>query len=355
MARSSIGLDIGTSAVRAAEVTGRNPSTLTRFGQVALPEGAVVTGEVIDAAGVGAAIRDLWRRGGFKGKRVAAAVANAKVVVRQVELPYLDEAELRDALQFQVQEYIPFAIEDAILDFQVLEEFPADDGARMLRVVVVAAVRDMVNQFVAAITGAGLAPDAIEYSAFAAARALVEPEPLAFPGGDEPAGGTDVLIDIGGGVTTILVHDRGTPRFVRVLPVGGRDVTESLVEQLGLSREQAETEKALVGLPVEGAGAEGPARIIEQRISGFLEEVRSSVDYYLGQPGAQALGRVVVTGGGARLPRLEERLSAVLRLPVEPGRPLATVRIGKLGLSPDQLDEVSGVGAVAIGLALGEA
>lgn len=353
MARSSIGLDVGTSAVRAAEVMGKNPSTLTRFGQVALPEGAVVAGEVVDVTAVSAAIRDLWRRGGFKAKSVSLAVANGKVVVRQVELPFLEEAELRDALQFQVQEYIPFAIEDAILDFQVLEEFPAEDGARMLRVVVVAAVRDMINQFVAAITAAGLAPDAIEYSAFAAARAIVEPEPEGFVEIEEGAGGVEVLIDIGGGVTTILVHDRGTPRFVRVLPAGGREVTDALVEQLGLSREQAETEKALVGLPVDGGSAEGAARVIDQRIAGFLQEVRSSVDYYLGQPGAQPPGRIVIIGGGARLPRLGERLSAVLRLPVEHGRPLASVKIGKLGLSPEQLDEVNGVGAVAIGLALG--
>lgn len=349
MPRSSIGLDIGTSAVRAAEVAGKAPATLTRFGQVALPEGAVSAGEILDVEAVGNAIRDLWRRGGFRLKRVATAVANAKVVVRQVELPFMEEAELRDALQFQVQEYIPFPLEEAILDFQIIGEFPAEDGARMLRVVVVAAVRDMIDQFVGAIQKAGLTPTAIEYSAFAAARAIVEPV-------GEPVGeaGPEVLLDVGGGVTSILVHDQGTPRFVRVLPIGGRDVTQALIEQLGVTPEEAEGQKVTVGLPAAGAGAaEGPARIIEQRAAGFIEEVRSSIEYYHSQPGGAPVTRVVLIGGGSRLPHLGERLSAVLRLPVEEGRPLANVKLGKLGLSPEQLDEVSGVGAVAIGLALG--
>lgn len=350
MARSTVGLDIGTSAVRAAEVTGKNPPTLVRFGQVALPEGAVEAGEVTDAEAVSEAIRDLWRRGGFKSKRVATAIANQKAVVRQIEMPYMEPAELRGALQFQVAEYIPFPIDQAILDYTILEEFSLEEGGRMMRVLVVAAVREMIDPFVEAIQGGGLTPVVIDYAAFAALRAIVGP-----PGGFEAEVATAALVDIGSGVTTVLVHQGSTPRFVRLLPVGGGDVTKALASRLSLPPEEAEQQKMRLGLPEEAAGEPaGAAAIIEGEIASFLDEIRSSLDYFQTQPGAEPISRVVIVGGGSRLPRLAERMSASLRLPVEEGQPLANVKLGRLGLSPEQLDQASAVAAVSVGLALGE-
>src|SRR5687767_11170470 len=122
MARSVIGLDVGTAAVRAAEVHfGRGTPSLVRFGQVALPPGAVVAGEVVDAAAVSAALRRLWREAGFSGKRVVTGVAGQRVVARTTDLPVMSDDDLRSSLPFQVQELIPIPIEDAVIDHQVLE------------------------------------------------------------------------------------------------------------------------------------------------------------------------------------------------------------------------------------------
>jgi type IV pilus assembly protein PilM len=352
MARQIVGLDIGTTAVRAAEVAARKePPLLTRFAQVALPAGSVRDGEITDSDSVVDAIQDLWRRGGFRNSKVAVGIANQKVVVRQVDLPYMDEAELKGALQFQAQEYIPIPVEDAILDFQILEEFAGEDGARMMRVLIVAAQRDMVNVFVDVVQRAGLDPVLIDLSPFAALRPLVGVAPFLTDGREGEA-----VIDIGGGVTTIIVHEHGGARFVRILPMGGSDVSEALVSSLGIPPEDAESVKARVGLSPEGEQpSEGAAQIIEQRASAFIDEIRGSLDYYQAQPSAARISRVVVTGGGARLPNLAPRLAASLHLPVEEGQPLARVKIGKLGLSPEQLVQMSAVAAVAVGLALGEA
>src|SRR5687767_1726314 len=121
MARSVIGLDVGTAAVRAAEIRfGRGAPVLVRFGQVALSPGAVIAGEVVDATVVGAAIRRLWKDGGFSGKRVITGVAGQRIVARTTELPAMDDEELRSSLPFQVQELIPIPLEDAVIDHQVL-------------------------------------------------------------------------------------------------------------------------------------------------------------------------------------------------------------------------------------------
>src|SRR4051794_30177380 len=122
MAQRAVGLDVGTSAVRAVElVLGREQVTLTRFGQVALSPGAVRAGEVLDAPAVASAIRRLWREAGFRAKTVIVGVGNQRAVIRQADLPEMSDEDLRSALQFQATDLIPIPIEDAILDFQVLE------------------------------------------------------------------------------------------------------------------------------------------------------------------------------------------------------------------------------------------
>src|SRR3954453_23378004 len=142
--RTSVGLDIGTSGVRAAELSlGKNGATLERFGQVALPPGAVREGEVADPESVAEAIRHLWSSTKFTTKKVVLGVANQKVIVRQVDLPWMPEDELQQSLAFQVQDFIPIPVEQAVLDFHTVEEF-SNDGTRMRRVLLVAAARDMV-------------------------------------------------------------------------------------------------------------------------------------------------------------------------------------------------------------------
>src|SRR3954453_21482380 len=108
MARPIIGLDIGTAAVRAAEVRrSRGRAHVVRFGQVALPSGAVVAGEIADPAAVSQALRRLWKESGFKGKQVVTGVAGGRVVARTTDLPTMSDDEIRSSLPFQVQDLIP--------------------------------------------------------------------------------------------------------------------------------------------------------------------------------------------------------------------------------------------------------
>ena len=349
MARVAIGLDIGTTAVRAAELRGKEEPTLVRFAQLSLPGGAINAGEIAEPEAVAEAIRDLWRRGEFKTKQVAVAVENQNVIARQVELPTMAEEELLGALQFQVQDYIPIAAEDAILDFLVLDEFTGEDDAPMMRVLAVAAQREMVNATLDVVHRAGLDPVSVDMAPLAALRAIIDPEPLVID--EEP--GAEAVVDIGGGVTTVLVHERGVPRFARVLTAGGGDITAALVSELGISAEDAEAQKLSTNLQPEGSTVEpGAPTIIEQRARAFIDDVRRSVEYYQSQAGTAEVTRVLLTGGGARLRRLPERLATALRLPVEEANAFSRITVGDLGLSDEQLEQVRAVGAIAIGLAL---
>jgi len=361
VARGHIGLDVGSTAVRAAEVAAGDPPTLVRAAQVPLPTGSVESGEVRNPGSVAQAIRDLWHRGGYKGKQVTMGVANQRVVVREVTVPALPPKELRESLPFQVQDLIPIPVEDAVLDFDVLDEFE-QEGARMVRLLVVAAQREMLSRLVESAQEAGLDPVGIDLVPFALIRAVGGEDGL---GLDEADAGGEAIVDIGADVTNICVHERGVARFVRILPSAGRDVTTAVAGQLGITDEEAEAMKRRE--PFEGApgevvpgevvpgevvrsAPEGEA-ILRNRVSTLVEEIRSSLDFYRAQtPGAEVT-RVLVTGGGSKMPGVLELLRERVGTSVEPGHAFGKVQV-RLGMDEETRADAEPLLAVAVGLAL---
>ena len=350
--RTAIGLDIGTSGVRAAELTfGKAGITLEKFAQVGLPDGAVRDGEVIRPDDVAAAIKELWAHTKFSDKKVIVGVANQKVIVRQVDLPWQPMDELRESLAFQVQDTIPMPVDQAVLDFYPLDELTSDNGARVLRGLLVAASRDMVQAQLDAVKLAGLTPTMVDLTAFAVLRSLADADELGM--GSE----MEALVDVGARVTNIVVHEGGVPRFVRILLMGGADVTDALSERTGTSQTDAEARKHEMGMAADAAGLDHQAasRVMEAAGQAFVDQVRGSLDYYVASPGARPIGRIVLTGGGSRLAGLVDRLHAATRIPVQRGTAFGDLTIGKTGLSPEQMEFVEPLAAVPVGLALGAA
>ena len=343
MARKVVGLDIGTTAVRAAEVSVRRGQVvLERIGQASLPGDAVVDGEVKDPTAVAIAIKDLWRRTKFSSRRVIIGVANERVVVRLVDLPWMQPNELVRSLAFQAGDYLPIPVDQTELDYAVMGEHEAAGGQRLLRVLLVAAQKEMLAGHLEAVRAAGLRPDGIDLNPIALLRAL---GPVA--GFEE---GAEALVDVGARVTNMVVHDNGVLRFVRTLLMGGEDVTSTLERVLELDRETAERIK----LTASAGGEVDPEAgdLVAQRLEVLVEEVRGSLDFYRSQEDSTPLGRVVVSGGGSLLGPLVERLQAVTGVPVERGRTLAGVRLGRLGLDAEALAELEPTIAVPVGLAM---
>lgn len=355
MAGKVVGLDIGTHAVRAAEVSfGRGLPTLQRFGQVALPYGAVVGGEVIDPPAVAAALRRLWKDAGFTSKKVVVGVANQRVVARTAELPSMPDSEMRTALQYQVQELIPIPLADAVLDYQVIERTTDGEGKERLRLLVVAAHRDMLRSLLASLDGAGLSAKRIDLIPFALVRSI---HVDSFDLGDEDGSPiAEAIVGVGAGVTNIVVHEHGIPRFVRTLNTGGNSVVDQLAGELGVDLDTAEDLKRRAN-PMSSHPAEARAgQVVAGSLTPLLEEIRGSLDFHLAQSDSAPISRVVLTGGGSRMPNLATRLEALIGVPVVAGEPLRNVEVGNTGLAPDVLWASQDLLSVPLGLALsGEA
>ena len=351
MGRKVVGLDIGTHAVRAAEVSfGRGLPTLERFGQVSLPFGAVVGGEVVDATTVSAALRRLWKEAGFTSKKVVVGVANQRVVARTADLPAMPEAELRSALQYQVQELIPIPMAEAVTDYQVIERNAGESGDETLRLLVVAAHKDMLRSLLGALDGAGLSASRIDMVPFALIRSLHVP---GFDLGDE--GGRPVaeaIVGVGAGVTNVVVHEAGIPRFVRTLNTGGNAVVDQLAGELGVDLDTAEHLKRRADTMSGHPGEAQAGKVVAASVAGLLEEIRGSLDFHLAQTDAAPLSRIVLTGGGSQIANLAPRLAALMGVPVVAGEPLRSVELGKTGIAPEVLHASQHLLAVPFGLAL---
>ncbi|HAM00921.1 MAG TPA: pilus assembly protein PilM, partial [Acidimicrobiaceae bacterium] len=146
-----VGLDIGTSAVRAAQLDlGPRVPALSAFSQVGLLPGTVVDGEVQDAHALTGALRRLWQNGRFGSNAVVVGVAGLRVITRELDIPWVSDAEVDSAVRFQSEEVIPFSPEKTLLSTQVLGDNTGPDGARTRRVLVAAAHKDVVDGIVGA-------------------------------------------------------------------------------------------------------------------------------------------------------------------------------------------------------------
>ncbi len=346
MPKVRVGLDIGSTAVRAAELSvGPTPAVL-HAAQRPLPAGAVENGEVRQPDVVAETLRELWDAGGFKSRQVYMGVGNQRVVVREVSLPALPPKELRDSLGFQVQEFIPMPVDEALLDFNMLGEFE-QEGRSMLRILLVAAQRAMVSMLVEAATAARLEPLGLDLNPFALVRAIGTGD----VGMNLDETGDEAVLDVGAHVTNICVHSRQTVRFVRILPSGGRDVTVAVARSLGLEDDVAERLKR--GEEVEGGpGAEDVRRVSMSRAGSFVDEIRSSLEFYSAQSQGARIGRVLVTGGGAKLDGFIELLRERIPVPVERGAVFMRIDPSPLRLSEENQAEAEPVLAVAVGLAI---
>jgi type IV pilus assembly protein PilM len=344
MAEHYVGLDIGSFAVRAAEISGEPGSwTLHRFAQLTLPPGAVVDGEIVDSLAVTEAIKALWARGDFKSKKVSVGIANRWVKVRQAEVPALSPEEVRTSLRYEAQEVIPFAEEDAIVDFVVQDRFPSPEGGEMLRILVVAAQRQMVSMTLETVRKAGLTPAHVDLTPFALVRALV---PAGQPGISES------IVSVGAGLTNVVVHTGGTPRLVRMTPRAGAAVTENLTRALGVDTERAEALKRGAAVAVADPQTAQAADVIANELNPLVQEIQGSLDYFTAQNDDVELRRVLLTGAGAKMAGLRARLATELRVPVEMASPLEYLKLGKTGLTDEQLTNAAAVMAAPVGLAM---
>ena len=273
-----VGLDIGTSAVRAAELEfGSGAPKLVAFGQVGLPPEAIIDGEVKDIPAVAEAIRRLWHNGRFVSDSVVVGIAGLRVITRELDLPWVPDSEVDSAVHFQSEEVIPFPVDKTILSTQLLGDNKADDGTVTRRVLVAAAHRELVDGVVAAVEQADLNVEGVDLVSSALVRALAD--------STHPSDEPEAIVSVGAGLTVVVVHQEGRPQFVRTIGTGGREATAAIAGALDLPQADAEAIKLRLG---DGsAQVQSAEQAVQATIQGLVGEIRSSIQYFASLPGAR--------------------------------------------------------------------
>ncbi|MEA2381871.1 MAG: type pilus assembly protein PilM [Solirubrobacteraceae bacterium] len=339
--KTLIGVDIDPSGIVAAKVSLNGRLKVETAAFTPLQPGIVRDGEVVDTDGLAEALRTLFRENKGLGKHVRVGLANQKIVVRPLELPYLsDPKELKAAVSFHAQDQLPMPIDQAVLDFQPLDVVQGPDS-RFQRLLLVAARRDMVRNVLTAVRGAGLRPEGVDLSAFAMIRSLYRPE----------AHDEHVLYLAVGGLTNLAVAKGTSCLFTRASGGGVEALAIELAETCALTLDHARGWLEHVGLQAAVEDVEGDAAIVTAARRGLLDgvrriaaDVRNSLDFHTAQGGDGSVNRVVLTGSASVIPGFDVALSSELGLPVA----LGTVDGASEALS-------AGLLAVAAGLAIEEA
>jgi type IV pilus assembly protein PilM len=343
--KETVGLDIGASSVKAVQLNPlRGGHELVRLGVAPLHPETIVDGVIMDSGTVISAIQQIFTENQIKSKDVVVAVSGHSVIVKKIKVGRMKLEELEEQIPFEAEQYVPYAIEDVNLDFQILES--TSTGANEMDVLLVAVKKDIINDYLSIISTAGLKAVVVDVDAFALQNAFE----IASEVEKEQVVG---LVNLGAAVMNINILQGGLSEFTRDSALGGNRYTESIQKMLGLSYEQAESLK--LGGEVEGRTYEDARPAIDMVNTEVAGEIRRSFDFFRSSSHSDTIHRVVLSGGCARLPGLVEYLSENLEMPCELANPLRNIKADPKTFDPEYLGVIAPQLAVSVGLALRQA
>jgi type IV pilus assembly protein PilM len=340
--KSLVGLDIGSSTVKAIELKPAGKSyRVTAIGVEPVPPDSIVDGAIIDSGAVADALSRLFANKQFKSKDVAASLSGNSVIVKKITLPTMSDAELAESIYWEAEQYIPFDIQDVNLDYQIIDGSAAS-GQGTMDVLLVAAKKDKIGDYTNVIQQAGRSPVVVDVDAFALQNAYEANYGF-------QAHSVVVLLNAGASAININILSGGQSVFTRDVSMGGNAFTEAVQKELNLPFESAEELKK--GFNVDGVSYEDARPVLRAMTDNVLLEVEKTFDFFKATASSDHIERIVLSGGASRVEGFGESLRERFDTHVEPFDPFRQVSFdaAKLGVNPD---EMAPLAAVAVGLAL---
>ncbi|MCK6527883.1 pilus assembly protein PilM [Myxococcota bacterium] len=347
--KGTVGLDIGSSYIKVLELgPSKGGHGLVNFGMKKLPPEAIVDGALMNSNVIVESIRELLQTHRIRTKDVVTSVSGHSVIIKKINMPAMSREELEESIQWEAEQYIPFDINDVNIDVQILSNAGSD--SEQMEVLLAAAKKDMINDYVAIIQEAGLNPVVIDVDSFAV-------ENMFEVNYDVDPGQTVVLVNIGASIVNINVLRGGATAFTRDITLGGNQYTEEIQKQLNVSYEEAEALK-IGGEIIRDAQAVVPEEVqgIIQNVSdNVATEIQRSLDFYTATSSEDRISKIYLSGGSARIPGLTRTIQARSSVDVEIVNPFRRIEIDERNFNVGFLNEVAPMAAVAVGLALRKA
>jgi len=343
-----VGIDIGSHSIKVAEIEDTAKGMILKnFGTVGLPQDAILEGSIKEIEIVSAALGNLLQNLKIKNKNVALSISGYSVIVKKITIPRKEEKDLEESIQSEAEQYIPFDINDVNLDFQVLysgEEEPEEEGKESyMDVLLVAAKKDIVEEYISLLHLTELNPAILDIDAFALQNA--------FEISDHEQSGCHALVHIGAQHLTINVIKDGVSIFTRDSSYGGSQITTEIQKKLNISYQEAERIK-LGAKPL--ATEQRPT--IEETFSGTVtrwgQEIKRALDFVATTFTDIKVESILLTGGSSLIPGFNKYLGLETGLKIETLNPFANMEIREKSFDTGYLNYSAPIAPIAIGLAL---
>ena len=342
--KNVVGLDIGSSAVKAVELKPSGKGyKVAAFAVQPVPPDSIVDGAIIDGTAVADAIKRLFENKAFKTKEVAASLSGNAVIVKKISLPVMTEAELSESIYWEAEQYIPFDIQDVNLDYQILNSGTNGDSQGTMEVLLVAAKKEKIADYTGVISQAGRTPVVVDVDAFALQNAFevnygLEPNQVV------------VLLNAGASAVNINIVTGDQSVFTRDISIGGNAYTEAVQKELNLPFETAEQLKK--GVDVEGVTFEDARAVLENITQSVMLEVQKTFDFFKASATSDRIDRIVLSGGTSRVHGFAEALQEKFGATVESFDPFRKIAFDAAKFGVDDPENLLPSAAVAVGLAL---
>lgn len=338
--KNIVGLDIGSSAVKLVELKrGRGGQMSLLHAAIApLSPEAIVEGTIMDSSLVVEVVGKLIRERQVKNAHFGVSLAGMNVAIRKIQVPAMSEAELAESIHWEAEQYLPFEVNDANLDYLVLET-----GPDTMTVLVVAAKKERVADYTSIVTQVGKTPVLVDLDVFAVQNAYEYNYGTA----------TDrvvALVNVGAYLTNVNILARGQSVFWRDIVFGGNNFTEALQREYHITREQAEAIK--IGEKVGDVAPQTVYGIVNGVAQDFAEELKRTFEFFYTTSAHDRVEEIVLSGGSAPLLNLDQVLKDRFAVPVEIMNPFKEIAYSEAEFPPEWLNRHAPAMAVAVGMAL---
>jgi type IV pilus assembly protein PilM len=351
-------IDFGARSIKVAKVHKASDGyELDNYGITLSPEGAIANGEIFNPIVVADVLIELLNDTGIRDRRAIIAITGQKVIVREIVLPLMEDKELMAGVMWEAPKYVPYDLDESIIDSEKVDEFVEKDGNKMMRVLLVAVPKSIIQPYMEVLKKARIIPKIVDVISSANIRAFKNHLSVKKEEGQEGII-IDILISIGASSTILSLVEKGNLKFARNILVGGNDITKAIAKSLNLSFEEAEKlkreTKIVLGPEAKEEEKNESEKIIVKILNQITKEVRKSLSYYKTQSQKVKYNKMILSGGCANIDNIKDLLSEQFEIPVIIGNPFEDLKIDERVFNIKRVKKLKDTLATVIGLAMRE-
>jgi type IV pilus assembly protein PilM len=336
-----IGLDIGSRTIKIAEVVDKKTSQIFKsFHTINIEPGLIEEGTVKDPETVSKSIRELYKKAKLKEKNVAISIGGYSVIVKKINVQNMTEDELQETIHFEAEQYIPFDISDVNLDFQILGE--SEHNPNQMSVLLVAAKKEMINEYINLVQMTGLNLCIIDVDAFALQNIFE----FSYDSGNENI----ALIDIGASKTSLNILKDNSSVFMRDVSLGCGQINEKIASLVECSLSEAEEIKH--GGQSDIISPEDLSNIISSAVTDWCTEIKRALDFFYSTFPEDQITKIILSGGGANIKEFRQLLAVETSTDVEIINPFQNFSIDSDRFDSSYLEQIAPQAAICMGLAI---